>query len=170
MLFYTILMLSFARPMVPLVLRVLLPLIEMVVISKRLKMQKKELQMDLKQKLEEQSEIDMMDQFAKYARLQRKIDAVKDEIQKIKDSTSNKMLFIKSIITWTLRLVIGFSFLYIMFFHKHDAVLQYPKEWAGPDILAKIVAFPTGEIGAVGGVFWLIACQSTVGAIFQQMV
>ena len=122
---------------------------------------KREFQSKLEALLDEQKQISMMEEFAKYSKLQRKIDYLKNEITQISNKLSKKFLYIQTVISWVLHVFISVSLAYRIYMYRYEPVLQVPPKLVYPNFLAQLVAFPTGIPGDVGCIFWLFVCRLT---------
>lgn len=122
-------------------------------------------ELDLRTKMrdmkDELSHINMIDEFARYMKLQRKIDKI---MMQIKDTGSNKQ---KKMAILNLGVKIGLHVLHVLvmlilvFSNRTEPLLQLQSTyWFFP--LNKLVALPTGVTGGVGIVCWIVLCNSVI--------
>ncbi|TSP46810.1 Tail-anchored protein insertion receptor WRB [Bagarius yarrelli] len=108
----------------------------------------------------ELSSISMMDEFARYARLERKINKMTDKLKthvKSRTAQQAKMKWIVNIIFYILQAVLMIS---LIWKYYADPVTVVPSKWISP--LERLVAFPSGVAGGVGITCWLVVCNKVV--------
>lgn len=142
------------------VIKVVFPFLQRFLCSSA-KKQKQETELLLVSLLDEQKDINMLDEFARYSKLQRKIDKTKDDIKQIASKLQQKYLIFQMAFSWTVHIIISMLLLYQVYMHRHMPVLEVPSKLLYPNSLAKIIAFPTSVPGNVGCVFWLVVCKFT---------
>jgi predicted PurR-regulated permease PerM len=104
--------------------------------------------------------ISMVDEFAKYARTERKINKLQQDIAKINKSRTEMFLAIKYGGAIGLRILEVITFISLIWTFKREPLLMLPVDWLWP--MQAIVAFPTGVPGAVGITCWLLVCRSAI--------
>ena len=139
-----------------------LPGISKKVVDLTVQENEKELQLrkDLKQLEEEIKTINMVDQFAQYAKLERKINKAKDELAKYKKSKSEVFLKLKLGTNIIFHIVQLICMLFIIWNYRSEPLISLPSGWVWP--VGRILAFPTGISGAIGVTAWLLVCRSVV--------
>ncbi|XP_017351869.1 guided entry of tail-anchored proteins factor 1 [Ictalurus punctatus] len=108
----------------------------------------------------ELSSISMMDEFARYARLERKINKMTDKLKthvKSRTAQQAKMKWIVNIIFYILQAALMIS---LIWKYYADPVTVVPSKWISP--LERLVAFPSGVAGGVGITCWLVVCNKVV--------
>ncbi|XP_056612938.1 guided entry of tail-anchored proteins factor 1 [Triplophysa dalaica] len=108
----------------------------------------------------ELSSISMMDEFARYARLERKINKMTDQLKtlvKSRTAQQAKMKWVVNIAFYILQAALMIS---LILKYYADPVTVVPSKWISP--LEKLVAFPSGVAGGVGITCWLVVCNKVV--------
>lgn len=114
---------------------------------------------DLKAEL---GSINMVDEFAKYAKIQRKINKVTDELSHQAQVRSTYTFKVRIIVTAVLYAIMGFSLLYLMIYYNSVPILQLPSKWLYP--LNRFLALPSDVPDGIGIPAWLLVCH-TVGRV-----
>ncbi|XP_029483652.1 guided entry of tail-anchored proteins factor 1-like isoform X3 [Oncorhynchus nerka] len=113
----------------------------------------------------ELSSINMMDEFARYARLERKINKMTDKLKtyvKSRTGQQTKIKWVVNIVYYILQAVLMIS---LIWKYYADPVTVLPSKWISP--LERMVAFPSGLAGGVGITCWLVVCNKVVAIILQ---
>jgi len=118
------------------------------------------LRLQLKSMTEELRAMSMVDEFAKYARMERQITKLKDQISVISKRKSETTLKISVIVRVTYYVIQILVFLVLLYLYRDIPVATIPPNWIYP--LGFIVSYPTTVDGAVSIVFWLLVCRSVV--------
>ena len=126
---------------------------------------KESLENELENLKNEQSQLSMIDDFAKYAKLQRKISPLQEEVSILSSNITQRQLLLQTMVHWIFHAVVSVLLLYQIYMHKYEPVLVVPPELVSPHIVSKIVSFPTGVPGNVGCVFWVFICKFAVGSL-----
>lgn len=119
----------------------------------------------------ELSKLNMVSEFAQYARLERRINLLIEDMKsksKIKQDTFWKISIAANILFYVSQ-VLTFGTLLICY--RSVPLLQLPEQWVFP--CGYILAFPSGIPGAVGVTVWIVVCRnvvSKVGAELQQVL
>ncbi|XP_048121448.1 guided entry of tail-anchored proteins factor 1 isoform X2 [Alosa alosa] len=122
--------------------------------------QEMEMRTQIQEMKKELSSISMMDEFARYARLERKINKMTNMLKThVKSRTAHqaKMKWIVNIVFYILQAVLMIS---LIWKYYADPVTVVPSKWIAP--LERLVAFPTGVAGGVGITCWLVVCNKVV--------
>ncbi|XP_063303261.1 guided entry of tail-anchored proteins factor 1 [Pelobates fuscus] len=109
---------------------------------------------------QELSAISMMDEFAKYARLERKINKMTDKLKthvKARSAQLAKIKWVVSIVFYVIQAALMIS---LIWKYYSEPVTVLPSKWIAP--LERLVAFPTGIAGGVGITCWLVVCNKVV--------
>ncbi|KAL0994359.1 hypothetical protein UPYG_G00121100 [Umbra pygmaea] len=124
-----------------------------------------EMRAEIQAMKKELSSINMMDEFARYARLERKINKITDKLKtyvKSRTSQQAKIKWVINILYYILQAVLMIS---LIWKYYADPVMVLPSKWISP--LERMVAFPSGLAGGVGITCWLIVCNKVVALVLQ---
>ena len=143
------------------------PILKSISVAPATLQTKLDMECELKYLTSEIEKVNMMDEFAKHAKLQRLILPLKEEIKAITNEITEKHLMIQAIFRWIFHAIISVLLLYLIYLNKYEPVLAVPPELVGPFVVAKIVSFPNGVPGNIGCVFWVIVCKLAVGSCIQ---
>ncbi|KAK1169414.1 guided entry of tail-anchored proteins factor 1-like [Acipenser oxyrinchus oxyrinchus] len=127
--------------------------------------QETQMRLDIQSMKQELSTISMMDEFARYARLERKINKMTDKLKTHVKSRTGQLAKIKwmvSIVFYILQAVLMIS---LIWKYYADPVTVLPSKWIAP--LERLVAFPSGVAGGVGITCWLVVCNKVVAVMLQ---
>ncbi|KAK9520656.1 hypothetical protein VZT92_020527 [Zoarces viviparus] len=122
--------------------------------------QESEMRAEVQQMKKEQASISMMDEFARYARLERKINKMTDKLKthvKSRTAQQAKMKWVVNIVFYILQAALMVSMIWKYY---SDPVTVVPSKWIAP--VDRLVAFPTGVAGGVGITCWLVVCNKVV--------
>ncbi|XP_051534547.1 guided entry of tail-anchored proteins factor 1 [Myxocyprinus asiaticus] len=122
--------------------------------------QEMEMRTEIQNMRMELSTISMMDEFARYARLERKINKMTDQLKtlvKSRTAQQSKMKWTVKIVFYILQAALMIS---IILKYYAEPVTVVPSKWIAP--LEKLVAFPSGVAGGVGITCWLVVCNKVV--------
>nr|XP_029134966.1 tail-anchored protein insertion receptor WRB [Labrus bergylta] len=118
------------------------------------------MRIEIQEMKKEQSSISMMDEFARYARLERKLNKMTDKLKthvKSRTAQQAKMKWIVNIVFYILQAALMIS---LIWKYYTDPVTVVPSRWIAP--VERLVAFPTGVAGGVGITCWLVVCNKVV--------
>ncbi|CAL8335600.1 unnamed protein product [Boreogadus saida] len=122
--------------------------------------QESEMRAEIQEMKKEHSSISMMDEFARYARLERKINKTTDKLKthvKSRTAQQAKMKWVVNILFYILQAALMIS---LIWKYYSDPVTVIPSKWIAP--VERLVAFPTGVTGGVGITCWLVVCNKVV--------
>ncbi|CAG6005780.1 guided entry of tail-anchored proteins factor 1 [Menidia menidia] len=122
--------------------------------------QESEMRSEIQDMKKEQASISMMDEFARYARLERKINKTTDKLKthvKSRTAQQAKMKWVVNIVFYILQAALMIS---LIWKYYSDPVTVVPSRWIAP--VERLVAFPTGVVGGVGITCWLVVCNKVV--------
>ncbi|XP_050394193.1 guided entry of tail-anchored proteins factor 1 [Patella vulgata] len=108
----------------------------------------------------EQASISMADEFARYMKLQRKIDKCLQEIKSEGDPRQQNVAYVKLGVKIAIYVLHGITMLTLVLMYRSTPLLMMPPEWFTP--FNKIVAMPTGEPGGIGIGCWIVVCNTVV--------
>ena len=121
--------------------------------------------LELKRLEMEQKSISMQNEFAKYSKLQRRINTFSSKICEIKKSRS---LFLTQI-SYTLKSIIYAIYMVLMFcifyFYNSESIVVLPKTWF--PYLRYVLAIPTGKEGAIGFPVWVLICRQFMKSLME---
>ncbi|XP_060081140.1 guided entry of tail-anchored proteins factor 1-like [Ylistrum balloti] len=116
----------------------------------------------------EQDSISMTDEFARYAKIQRRIDKLMTQVKESNSTRMQKSSLLSLIVRIGIYVIQAFTMLSLVFRYRNEPLLMFPSEWFYP--LQKFVALPTGIPGALGIACWIMLCTATVYRIKQFLV
>nr|XP_011959198.3 guided entry of tail-anchored proteins factor 1 isoform X2 [Ovis aries] len=105
---------------------------------------------------QELSTVNMMDEFARYARLERKINKMTDKLKTHVKARTAQLAKIK----WVAALMVSLIWKYYSV-----PVAVVPSKWITP--LDRLVAFPTRVAGGVGITCWILVCNKVVAIVLH---
>jgi len=114
----------------------------------------------LKDLRKQKSEINMTDEFARYAKCERKITKLTDELKALGAARGASVSRMKLIITILTNVVQVGILLSLVWSYKYESLMQIDPDWLWPG--AHFIAFPSGIPGAVGITCWLLVCRNVV--------
>ncbi|KAL0973280.1 hypothetical protein UPYG_G00201370 [Umbra pygmaea] len=115
---------------------------------------------EIQEMKKEHNSVSMMDEFARYARLERKINKMTDQLKthvKSRSAQTAKMKWVVNIVFYILQAALMISMIWKYY---ADPVTVIPNKWIAP--LEWMVAFPSGVAGGVGITCWLVVCNKVV--------
>lgn len=144
------------------VLRILLPSLSSFVSRVLQKDAEQESQMraeiqDMKQEL---STVNMMDEFARYARLERKINKMTDKLKTHVKARTAQLAKIKWFISVAFYVLQAALMISLIWKYYSVPVAVVPSKWITP--LDRLVAFPTRVAGGIGVTCWILVCNKVV--------
>jgi len=113
----------------------------------------------------ELASISMTDEFARHAKLQRRINALQDDLTAETTEATNTAGAVKSKFHSACYGSLILSQLIMIMYHRSTPLFLFPAKWFGP--VNWIISFPTGINGAVGFTFWLITCRRIINSIYN---
>jgi len=111
---------------------------------------------DLKAEL---GSISMVDEFAKYAKIKRKVNKVTDELSHQSDMRSTYTLKVRLFVTAALYTCMIFTVVYLHWYYRKEPVAVFPTEWLYP--LSSLFSYPSGVPGAISLSAWLFISMTT---------
>ncbi|XP_050772419.1 guided entry of tail-anchored proteins factor 1-like isoform X3 [Gopherus flavomarginatus] len=148
-------------------LKILLPFCSSIISRLLQKDAEQESQMraDIHNMKQELSTISMMDEFARYARLERKINKMTDKLKthvKARTAQLAKIKWVINIVFYILQAALMIS---LIWKYYSEPVTVLPSKWLAP--MERLVAFPTGVAGGVGITCWLVVCNKVVAIMLH---
>ncbi|XP_063586581.1 guided entry of tail-anchored proteins factor 1-like [Penaeus indicus] len=114
----------------------------------------------LKQQLQT---ISMVDQFASYAKVQRKINALS---QQYKDKAMERSVGeqrVRMVLGGTLRTIVGLLCVWLIWEHRSDPVVSLPTNLVWP--FGPILALPSCEVGQISVMIWLAVVRTVCNKV-----
>ncbi|XP_033002936.1 tail-anchored protein insertion receptor WRB isoform X2 [Lacerta agilis] len=127
--------------------------------------QESQMRSEIQNMKQELSTISMMDEFARYARLERKINKMTDKLKthvKTRTAQLAKIKWVINIVFYILQAALMIS---LIWKYYSEPVTVLPSKWLAP--LERLVAFPTGVAGGVGITCWLVVCNKVVAIMLH---
>ncbi|XP_065907287.1 guided entry of tail-anchored proteins factor 1-like [Dysidea avara] len=115
----------------------------------------------------EQSTLDPVNDFAKHAKLQRKINANQDKVKSSKTKYKKSTRWRKWTLYICLRILLEAICLATVWHCSNLPVISVPEQWFHP--LNKIL-YPLWKRGEVRSIFWMISCRQAVRQVFNSRV
>lgn len=112
---------------------------------------------ELKILLDEQLTINPQETFAKYARVQRKVTKIKDEISKIIKERNYLQVKVKyGMKTFLYSVYLFWSFLILLMYRK-ETCGTLPENWLHP--FGRVLSFPLNKPGVISVPVWMGICR-----------
>jgi len=127
--------------------------------SKKLRNLKKSILQDQTQLAQTSSQ----DEFAKWAKLRRKVDKGLSDLENLNAEQSAKRNAISLKFNTVLWVLTSGLQLFIMWWYRKEAVFYVPRGWYGP--AEWLLALPSAPRGAVSCTTWQMACQRTIKVV-----
>ncbi|CAH3191667.1 unnamed protein product [Porites evermanni] len=108
----------------------------------------------------DQLKISVQDEFAKYMRIDRKVNQLNREHSQLAKERTVKLSWRQRILKAICIGLLGMCHLAFLFMYRKDPVTVLPVEWFYP--LNSILAFPTGVSGAIGLPCWIITSNTII--------
>uniref|UniRef100_A0A3Q2TDQ4 Guided entry of tail-anchored proteins factor 1 n=1 Tax=Fundulus heteroclitus TaxID=8078 RepID=A0A3Q2TDQ4_FUNHE len=127
--------------------------------------QESEMRSEIQQMKKEQSSISMMDEFARYARLERKINKTTDKLKthvQSRTAQQAKMKWVVNIVFYVLQAALMVS---LIWKYYSDPVTVVPSKWIAP--VERLVAFPTGVAGSRSAVLGVADISSLIRCLYS---
>ncbi|GBN09113.1 Tail-anchored protein insertion receptor WRB [Araneus ventricosus] len=110
---------------------------------------------DLKAEL---GSISMVDEFAKYAKIKRKVGKVTDELTHQAEMRSSYTLKVRFIATAALYAVMSCTVIFLLWNYRKIPVVVMPEDWLFP--LGYFLSYPSGIPGGISLTTWLLISGS----------
>uniref|UniRef100_W5M0C3 Guided entry of tail-anchored proteins factor 1 n=1 Tax=Lepisosteus oculatus TaxID=7918 RepID=W5M0C3_LEPOC len=127
--------------------------------------QETQMRMEIQDMRQELSAISMMDEFARYARLERRINKMTDKLKTHVKSRTAQLAKIKWVVNIVFYILQAALMISLIWKYYADPVMVLPSKWIAP--LERLVAFPSGMVGGVGITCWLVVCNKVVAIVLQ---
>ncbi|XP_045133000.1 guided entry of tail-anchored proteins factor 1-like isoform X2 [Portunus trituberculatus] len=114
----------------------------------------------LKQQLQN---ISMVDQFANYARIQRKINSLNQQYKAKVSERSIGQQRVQLTVNGIIKTVVGLSCLWLVWENRSEPVVSLPDTLVWP--LGPVLSFPSCQYGQISVVVWLAVVRTVCGRI-----
>ncbi|KAM9321399.1 guided entry of tail-anchored proteins factor 1 [Gastrophryne carolinensis] len=114
---------------------------------------------------QELSSISMMDEFARYARLERKINKMTDKLKTLVKARTGQLAKVKWVVSIVFYVLQAALMISLIWKYYSEPVTVLPSKWIAP--LERLVAFPSGVSGGVGITCWLVVCNKVVAILLH---
>ena len=107
----------------------------------------------------EQALVNMVDHFAKYSKIQRKINAIDGDLLKIKNLKPSSSLTIRALLQQGVKVALCLILLCISLIFAYKPVIVFD---AHLDLypLSSVISYPTEEVNAISVHVWALACSA----------
>ncbi|XP_006002593.1 guided entry of tail-anchored proteins factor 1 [Latimeria chalumnae] len=127
--------------------------------------QESQMRVEIQNMKQELSTISMMDEFARYARLERKINKMTDKLKTHVKTRTAQLAKVKWVVNIVFYIFQAALMITLIWKYYLEPVTVVPSKWIAP--LERLVAFPTGIAGGVGITCWLVVCNKVVALMLQ---
>ncbi|XP_046392127.1 guided entry of tail-anchored proteins factor 1-like [Ischnura elegans] len=107
--------------------------------------------------------ISIVDEFAKHAKLQRKLIKIKDELKKLASARLSTSMKQKFLFTYVMHGVMGLLLVCIAWLYRSVPVIVFPPEKLWP--LTDVISWPTGVPGGVSIAVWIFVTNRVSRAL-----
>ncbi|XP_022081860.1 tail-anchored protein insertion receptor WRB-like [Acanthaster planci] len=118
------------------------------------------IKVQMKNLVEEQSKLHVKEEFPKFARIDRKINKLRDELKKIRQSKTAKSFTISWGLTIALNSLQTVCLVSLIWMYRYEPLLVLNEDWFWP--LSWFIAFPSGVPGAIGITCWILICNNVL--------
>ncbi|XP_064404240.1 guided entry of tail-anchored proteins factor 1-like [Halichondria panicea] len=117
---------------------------------------------DIKQQLQH---VNMMDNFADHARLQRRINQKDRELQVKEKGHKSRLTKLSAVLSGGSSVLIFIMRIGVVMLNRRRPVAIFPTELFHP--VSPLLAFPTGQPGGIGCPLWAVACSQFIDTVMQ---
>ncbi|XP_064628898.1 guided entry of tail-anchored proteins factor 1-like [Lineus longissimus] len=125
----------------------------------------KKLRLEIVEQRQKLKTIHMVDEFAKYARVERQIIKLTEQKKKFDSKRGDLVQKLKIGVTAGFHIVKVVLTLLLMWFYRHTPIIILPESWMAP--LGSFISLPSGVSGGIGVVFWLIVCNTSINQLMK---
>lgn len=97
--------------------------------------------------------ISMTDEFAKYARMQRRLNKVQDELKSLAASRLESQAKTKIVVLYATQFILGIITCCFVWMYKHVPVATFPPNWMKP--FGALLSWPSGVDGGISIIMWM---------------
>jgi len=116
------------------------------------------LRAEFKEMQKELATIPMVNEFARYAKLQRKMNKIEEAILAKGQSRMDQRESIRTKWTRYFQILNGLVLVYLSATQRYEPVIIGLTEWFWP--LNQILAYPSGVDGSISTIVWLLICSN----------
>ncbi|XP_023711375.1 tail-anchored protein insertion receptor WRB isoform X2 [Cryptotermes secundus] len=95
-----------------------------------------------------------IDEFAKHARLQRRLNKVQEELQSRVNARLSQNVKLNLVITYGAQVLMGLLMLFLIWNYKYTPVIVVPEKWLLP--FGSIISWPTDTAGGISITVWIV--------------
>ncbi|CAB3373331.1 Hypothetical predicted protein [Cloeon dipterum] len=104
--------------------------------------------------------ISIVDEFARHAKLQRKITKMQDDLKSAANSRMLNATKNKALYTQLVNAALGLYLIYLVWNYRYEPVLRLSEGWLYP--IDGLLSWPTGEKGAISVAAWLTLSRTSI--------
>lgn len=119
-----------------------------------------ELQNDLVNLKQEMSGLSMIDEFSKYAKLQRKCNKLEGILKEKANDRLSSRLKVQLVITYGFRIINGLLILILLYLYKNEPVIILPKDTLWP--VQNILSWPSNSEDSISLMMWIFITRIVV--------
>ncbi|XP_033105304.1 tail-anchored protein insertion receptor WRB-like [Anneissia japonica] len=108
----------------------------------------------------EKDQVDVKEEFAKYAKIERKINKVVTELKEARNARRFDIFKVSWILNLAGKFLCAVGFVIMIWSYRTSPLVTLKEEWLFP--LAGILAFPTGQSGSIGITCWVLICKIVI--------
>ncbi|XP_066582709.1 guided entry of tail-anchored proteins factor 1-like [Prorops nasuta] len=140
----------------------IVPLIIVLVMAKLFSKEKvnKELSTEILSIKRELETISMVDEFAKYARLSRKYNALESTLNEKINEWNNQKLKVQSYCLYCFKAINGIFTIVLLYLHRSSPVITFPKDTLWP--LNCVLSWPSTYHDAISLTMWLLISKTVL--------
>ncbi|XP_022902191.2 guided entry of tail-anchored proteins factor 1 [Onthophagus taurus] len=159
-LFTTILLLSVLNAIIPdLSAKYINPLILKYLNS--LTPKQRELREEIRQLKLEQSKLQIVNDFVKHTKIQRRINMLNMQYSELQTSSSTRNMIVKVGLPYLFRFLMGVAILCFIIMYRNNPVMIL-NESINFTPFGRIISYPNTEINAVSVHFWVMCCSTVI--------
>lgn len=113
----------------------------------------------------EQSKLSMVDQFARFSRIQRKINSIEQELTELQSQRLRNNLIVRMLCTYVVRFIFGMVLTCLGIYYRNTPLLSISSKFdLSP--FTYILSYPNAVDNTVSVPVWIMCC-TTVGSIIK---
>lgn len=121
--------------------------------------QEKELLVEKVKLKNEQAQISMVDNFARHAKIQRKINAIDEEMSQMKSDRQTNHLLTRLFFQFIMKFpIVIILFLVVIFYRNYPVVILNEQYNLFP--FSSLISYPLQDVNGVSVQMWVICCSS----------
>ncbi|KAF5290941.1 hypothetical protein FQA39_LY14547 [Lamprigera yunnana] len=114
-----------------------------------------------------QAKLHLVDNFAKYSKIQRKVNGIDQELHELQNQRLRNGFFIKTVLLYSAKIAMTLLLLIFSIYYRYTPVLVLSSNFSLFPFDC-IVSFPLHEQNCVSVPFWILCC-TTVGTIIKKL-